>query len=89
MAERGRTRAFVDLLLERQQVEDSWYQSLDSTPVTRQHIIDSVHRQKATVLYYSLAAGFLYTWAITPDKGKGILISQSDYIIIIGYYHTT
>ena len=71
VAERGRTRAFVDLLLERQQVEqDSWYQSIDSTPVTQEHIMDIVSRQKAVVLYYSLAAGYLYSWAITPDKGS-------------------
>ena len=38
VAERGRTRAFVDLLLERQQLDggESWYASVDSTPVTKE-----------------------------------------------------
>ena len=70
VAERGRTRAFVDFLLERQKLgNDSWYMSIDSTPVTRDTILDTVAKQQAAVLYYSLAGGHLYTWLITPDKG--------------------
>ena len=77
VAERGRTRAFVDLLLERQLVDgaDSWYNSLDSSPVTLEQILGHVRRQKATVVYYSLAAGYLYSWVISPDHGKGVVRS--------------
>ena len=72
VAERGRTRAFVDFLLERQKTDhQSWYQSIDSTPVTKEHILETVAKQQAAVLYFSLAAGQLYTWLITPDKGNG------------------
>ena len=70
VAERGRTRAFVDLLLERQTVGDSWYSDMDSSPVTLEQILDIVSKQKASVLYYSLAAGYLYSWYLTPDKGE-------------------
>ncbi len=75
VAERGRTRAFVDLLLERQQLDgaESWYASVDSAPVTREQILDIVAKQQASVLYFSVAAGFLYSWLITPQHGKTTL----------------
>ena len=71
VAERGRTRAFVDLLLERQQLDggESWYASVDSTPVTKEQILEIVAKQQAAVLYFSVAAGFLYSWLITPQQG--------------------
>ncbi|XP_068086833.1 tetratricopeptide repeat protein 28 [Anabrus simplex] len=65
VAERGRTRAFVDLLLERAgtgRVEDN-------TPMSVEQLMEIVNRQKASVLYYSLAAGYLYSWFIVPTKG--------------------
>lgn len=75
VAERGRTRAFVDLLVERQRMgADSWYNSIDSTPVTKDMILDIASKQKAVVLYFSIAAGFLYSWLIIPDKGEDINI---------------
>ena len=93
VAERGRTRAFVDLLLERQGAAASAAASSanqsgadvetrltggaqgrvalfdDSLPTSVEQIIDIVNRQKASVLYYSLAAGFLYSWLIVPSRG--------------------
>ena len=71
VAERGRTRAFVDLLLERQQGGNSKISTRmdENTPTTVNEIINLVNRQKAAVLYYSLAAGFLYIWLIVPTKG--------------------
>ena len=70
VAERGRTRAFVDFLLERQKLgNDSWYMSIDSAPVTMESILETVAKQQASVLYYSLTGEHLYTWLITPDKG--------------------
>ena len=79
VAERGRTRAFVDLLLERQGAATSDAETRgthgrvalfdDSLPTTLEHITDIVNRQKASVLYYSIAAGFLYCWLIVPSKG--------------------
>lgn len=77
MAERGRTRAFVDLLLERQgHAEGSRSKSRsnpridDSSPSTVDQLLDVVNRQRASILYYSIAAGFLYSWLIVPTKGK-------------------
>lgn len=32
-------------------------------------LLDVVNRQRATILYYSIAAGFLYSWLIVPTKG--------------------
>ena len=109
VAERGRTRAFVDLLLERQgfgaqtSAKSAHPVSLvppsgnstalgnsggmtasvdtpnsavitsarvdDCTPSSVEQLVDIVNRQKASVLYYSLAAGYLYAWFIVPGKG--------------------
>lgn len=77
IAERGRTRAFVDLLLERQGHAEgvrgkgrSGPRLDDSGPMTLEQLLDIVNRQRASILYYSVAAGFLYTWLIVPTKGK-------------------
>jgi hypothetical protein len=32
-------------------------------------LVEIVNRQKASVLYYSLAAGSLYSWFIVPARG--------------------
>ncbi|XP_050503121.1 tetratricopeptide repeat protein 28 isoform X2 [Diabrotica virgifera virgifera] len=74
MAERGRNRAFVDLLLERQGHSDLKMKSRNSRLEefgmnNLDHIKDIVNRQRASVLYYSIAAGFLYSWLILPTKG--------------------
>ncbi|XP_057668084.1 tetratricopeptide repeat protein 28 isoform X2 [Diorhabda carinulata] len=74
MAERGRNRAFVDLLLERQGLTDSKSKTrnnrLEEFRMNNLDLIkDIVNRQRATVLYYSIAAGFLYAWLILPTKG--------------------
>jgi hypothetical protein len=71
IAERGRTRAFVDFLLERQTMlgEDTWYRALDSTPSSCEAIMDIVNRQQSAVLYFSIAGGSLYSWLILPERG--------------------
>lgn len=75
VAERGRNRAFVDLLLERQGMADSKSKTKtnrleDFGLNTLDHLKDIVNRQRASVLYYSVAAGFLYAWLIMPTKGE-------------------
>jgi hypothetical protein len=77
VAERGRTRAFIDLLLERQRCGDSASSAGqrstnrvdDNVPTCVDQLVEIVNRQKASVLYYSLAAGYLYCWFIVPTKG--------------------
>ena len=72
VAERGRTRAFVDLLLERQGADGNHGRVTlfdDCLPTSMEQIINMVNRQKSSVLYYSIAAGFLYCWLIVPSKG--------------------
>ncbi|KAL3271555.1 hypothetical protein HHI36_022031 [Cryptolaemus montrouzieri] len=72
VAERGRNKAFVDLLLERQGLESrSKLKSgrIDEYVNSVEQIQEIVNRQKASVLYYSLAAGYLYAWLIMPNKG--------------------
>lgn len=32
-------------------------------------ILDIVNKQKASVLYFSLASGYLFSWLIIPNKG--------------------
>ncbi|KAM3940776.1 tetratricopeptide repeat protein 28 isoform 3-T3 [Leptodactylus fuscus] len=75
VAERGRTRAFADLLVERQtgQQESDPY-----TPVTIDQILETVNSQRGLVLYYSLAAGYLYSWLLAP--GSGILKFHEYYL---------
>ena len=81
VAERGRTRAFVDLLVERQNVDqDSWYSSIDSTPVTKDQIMEIVNRQRSAVLYYSIAAGYLYSWLILPERGTVICLYTGSFV---------
>lgn len=67
VAERGRTRAFADLLVERQ----TGHQDSDPySPVTVEHVLDAVSSQRALVLYFSLAAGYLYSWLLAPGAGE-------------------
>ncbi|XP_069475462.1 tetratricopeptide repeat protein 28 isoform X1 [Ambystoma mexicanum] len=68
VAERGRTRAFADLLVERQTGQQD---SDPYSPVTIDQILEMVNSQRGLVLYYSLAAGYLYSWLLSP--GAGIL----------------
>ncbi|XP_026995435.1 tetratricopeptide repeat protein 28 isoform X2 [Tachysurus fulvidraco] len=75
VAERGRTRAFADLLVERQTGQQD---SDPYTPVTVEHILDTVNSQRALVLYYSVAAGYLYSWLLAP--GSGILKFHEVYL---------
>uniref|UniRef100_A0AAY5K1W4 Tetratricopeptide repeat protein 28 n=1 Tax=Esox lucius TaxID=8010 RepID=A0AAY5K1W4_ESOLU len=75
VAERARTRAFADLLVERQQghqapTSDPYNPTPDPySPVTIEHILDTVNSQKSLVLYFSLAAGYLYSWLLAPGTG--------------------
>ncbi|XP_062372772.1 tetratricopeptide repeat protein 28-like [Sardina pilchardus] len=75
VAERGRTRAFADLLVERQ----TGQQDVDAySPATVEQILDAVNKQRALVLYFSLAAGYLYSWLLAP--GAGILKFHEVYL---------
>ena len=69
VAERSRTRAFIDLLVERQTSKQRLSRKFDdNTPKSVQEIEKLVNRQKAVVLYYSLAGGYLYSWLIVQDS---------------------
>lgn len=80
VAERGRNRAFVDLLLERQGVSEKRkskaFRSDEPVPNTLEQIKEVVNRQRASAVYYSIAAGYLYAWLIVPTKGK---ISKNNF----------
>nr|XP_057912618.1 tetratricopeptide repeat protein 28 [Doryrhamphus excisus] len=69
IAEQGRTRTFVDLLVERQKGGQPSEGSDPHAPVTVEHILQTVNSQKAMVLYFSLAGGFLYSWLMSPGAG--------------------
>ena len=70
VAERSRTRAFMDLLLQRQTNKNKTSRRLDDNgPKSVQEIEKLVNRQKAVVLYYSIAAGYLHCWLIVPHEG--------------------
>lgn len=40
------------------------------SPVTIDQILEMVNAQRGLVLYYSLAAGYLYSWLLAPGAGK-------------------
>ncbi|XP_062822246.1 LOW QUALITY PROTEIN: tetratricopeptide repeat protein 28-like [Anolis carolinensis] len=78
VAERGRTRAFADLLLERQgagpQEEGAGPAAEGAGPpeaAATEGVLEAVSGQRGLVLYFSLAGGTLYSWLIAP--GEGIL----------------
>ncbi|XP_051032374.1 tetratricopeptide repeat protein 28 isoform X3 [Phodopus roborovskii] len=75
VAERGRTRAFADLLVERQTGQQD---SDPYSPITIDQILEMVNAQRGLVLYYSLAAGYLYSWLLAP--GAGILKFHEHYL---------
>ncbi|XP_033845014.1 tetratricopeptide repeat protein 28 [Periophthalmus magnuspinnatus] len=83
IAERGRTRAFADLLVERQKGTQQMPGTDPYTPVTVEHLLEKVNSQKAMVLYYSLAGGFLYSWLISPGTGivkfHEVYLGEADY----------
>ncbi|XP_008421528.1 tetratricopeptide repeat protein 28 isoform X3 [Poecilia reticulata] len=78
IAERGRTRAFADLLVERQRGSRQAAGADPYIPVTVEHILETVNGQKGLILYYSLAGGFLYSWLISP--GTGIVKFNEAYL---------
>ena len=68
VAEKARTRAFVDLFLNKHQKAltsrlDDW------TPSNVNQLVSLVNRQKATVIYFSIADHYLYTWLVVPTRG--------------------
>ncbi|XP_068430413.1 tetratricopeptide repeat protein 28 [Clinocottus analis] len=70
IAERGRTRAFADLLVERQRASRPGVATSEPyVPVTVENVMETVAGQKSLVLYFSLAGGFLYSWLISPETG--------------------
>uniref|UniRef100_A0A8D0GU31 Tetratricopeptide repeat protein 28 n=1 Tax=Sphenodon punctatus TaxID=8508 RepID=A0A8D0GU31_SPHPU len=75
VAERGRTRAFADLLVERQTGQQD---SDPYSPVTIDQVLETVNGQRGLVLYYSMAAGYLYSWLLAP--GAGILKFHEHYL---------
>ncbi|XP_053375846.1 tetratricopeptide repeat protein 28-like isoform X2 [Mercenaria mercenaria] len=71
VAERACTRAFIDLLMERQAGSEGFYGNhvTDPPPITTDQILNIVQKQKSMVLYFSVASGFLYSWLLTPRDG--------------------
>lgn len=74
VAERGRTRAFADLLVERQTGQQD---SDPYSPVTIDQVLETVNGQRGLVLYYSLAAGYLYSWLLAPGAGEVLFGDES------------
>ena len=72
VAERACTRAFIDLLLERQAGSAGLFNgtTMDLTPITIEQMTATVARQGALVLCFSVAAGSLYSWLLTPTGGE-------------------
>ena len=74
VAERACTRAFIDLLLERQAGSAGLFNgtTMDLTPITIEQMTATVARQGALVLCFSVAAGSLYSWLLTPTGGESV-----------------
>ena len=74
IAERACTRAFIDYLLERQAGSRGLYHgNVDPPSITSDQIVNIVGKQKSLVLCYSIAAGYLYSWLLAPNKGRYII----------------
>lgn len=74
IAERGRNRIITDTTVERQiplqnKNKNRLNRNEEFIPNNIDQITDIVNRQRASVLYFSIAAGFLYAWLIVPTKG--------------------
>ena len=54
----------------------------DPPPITTDQITSIVGKQKSVVLYFSVAAGFLYSWLLTPKDGKVYLFVENLSIIV-------
>ncbi len=59
IAERGRARAFTELIIEKQQLASS-------VPPSIQQIRSVAKQQNATIVYYSIASNDLYIWVVKP-----------------------
>ncbi|CAG5117419.1 unnamed protein product, partial [Candidula unifasciata] len=71
VAERACTRAFIDLLLERQAGSAGLFNgtTMDLTPVSTEQITNIVANQSSYVLCFSIASKHLYSWLLTPKQG--------------------
>ncbi|ESO82395.1 hypothetical protein LOTGIDRAFT_134708, partial [Lottia gigantea] len=71
VAERACTRAFIDLLLERQAGSAGLFNgtTMDLSPITIDQLTRNVASQQSLVLSFSIAAGYLYSWLLTPNDG--------------------
>ena len=67
VAEKARTRAFLDMESGRGHYYGGNQANIEIN--SEGDIVSLVNRQKASVLYYSMAAGYLYSWLIVPTKG--------------------
>ena len=67
VAEKARTRAFLDMESGRGHYYGGGQANIEIK--SEGDIVSLVNRQKASVLYYSMAAGYLYSWLIVPTKG--------------------
>ena len=76
VAERACTRAFIDLLMERQAGSEGFFGNhvTDPHPITTDQITSMVAKQNSLVLCFSVAAGFLYSWLLTPKDGKDCVL---------------
>ena len=72
VAERACTRAFIDLLLERQAGSAGLFNgtTMDLSPITIEQITSTVRQRNAFVLSFSIAAGYLYSWLLGPQDGE-------------------
>lgn len=71
----------ISLLHSRNGTEESIRERTEPwSPTNLDQLLEVVNKQKAPVLYYSLAAGRLYAWLLQPHKGNQFsLISQELY----------
>lgn len=90
VAERACTRAFIDLLLERQAGSAGLFNgtTMDLSPITIDQMTATVAKQKALVLCFSVAAGSLYTWLLSPKKGKSVYLDNNILLYFLSLYNT-
>lgn len=85
VAERACTRAFIDLLLERQAGSAGLFNgtTMDLTPISIEQIADTVANQSSIVLCFSVACGHLYSWLLTPKRGVSFNARPSSFFYLL------
>ncbi len=82
IAERGRTRAFTELIIEKQQLSSSPLPNIEQIRLVAKE-------QKATIVYYSITLDDLYIWVVKPTGLPRAFISAGTPSIVVSLWRVS